>query len=103
MIDARRHPLDDPAYKPKHPPLPGGGVPDVVAKWGVRSQRRWFRRFLPQLGCHTEDVWNRFYVHSEYHRGLCCSSCLDEMDEGYGDYPYKGYCCCRAGTETISR
>ena len=83
-------PLDDPAYVPEHPPV-DGQIPDVVAKWGPRSQVRWFRRFGSELGRRRD--WDSFYCHSEHHRGLCCTSCWEDGDLGVlgtGDY-----CCCQ--------
>ncbi|HZP54350.1 hypothetical protein [Actinocrinis sp.] len=85
-------PLDDPTYQPQHPPV-NGQIPDVITKWGPRSQVRWFQRFRTELGPRRD--WELFYCHSEYHRGLCCTSCEDEGYEGVrgcGDY-----CCCRDG------
>lgn len=83
-------PLDDPAYVPVHQPT-GGAVPDVVERWGPRSQLRWFRRFGTQLGWRHD--WDRFYCTSEHHRGLCCSSCFDEYQDGYG-IMMGAWCCC---------
>jgi hypothetical protein len=83
-------PLDDRTYQPQHPPV-AGQVPDVVAKWGRRSQMRWFRRFRTELAPRRD--WERFYCQSESHLGLCCVSCWEEGDQGVqgcGDY-----CCCR--------
>lgn len=82
--------LDDPAYRPEHPPV-GGQIPDVVAKWGPRSQLRWFRRFGAELGRRKD--WDRYYCQSDRHRDLCCYSCADEGDlgvQGFGEY-----CCCQ--------
>lgn len=81
-------PLEDPAYEPEHPPV-GRCVPDVVAKWGPRSQVRWFQRFGKQLGMQRHEVWDLYYCTSQEHRGLCCTSC--EQD-GYDDLD--GHCCC---------
>lgn len=83
-------PLDDPTYVPLHPPT-NGQIPEVVAKWGMRSQLRWFRRFGSQLGQRTD--WDRYYCTSEYHRGICCTSCWDEYQDGYG-VMMDGRCCC---------
>lgn len=86
---ADRAPLDDSAYRPKHPPI-GGQVPDVVARWGPGSQMRWFRRFRTELAPRRD--WDRFYCQSEHHLGFHCYSCEDEGDGGVmGD----GWCCCR--------
>jgi hypothetical protein len=84
-------PLEDPAYAPQHPPV-GGIVPEVVRKWGPHSQYRWFGRFWPQLKAQPYSFWAGFYCSSESHRGLCCSSCTDDKDEGYGD-DIDGCCC----------
>jgi hypothetical protein len=86
-------PLDDPTYEPKHPPV-GGGIPAVVAKWGPRSQLRWFRRFGRQLGLRRD--WDQYYVHSEHHRGVCCFSCEEEAWHGEGAM-LDGWCCCHDG------
>lgn len=82
-------PLDDPAYEPKHPPV-NGWVPDVVAKWGPRSQLRWFGRFRDQLA-----YWDpgNYYSETEHHRGGHCDSCMQDAAMGYRDLP-DGYCCC---------
>lgn len=88
-------PLDDPAYVPVHQPV-DGAIPDVVARWGARSQLRWFRRFHGKLAAWQD--WERFYCESEHHRGLCCSSCFDEWGDGYG-VMVDGWCCCRAVKE----
>lgn len=85
-------PLEDPAYTPAHPPV-DGQVPDVIAKWGPRSQLRWFRRFGTQLG--RRKGWDLFYCESEHHRGLCCGSCWDEWQAGTG-VMVDGWCCCQA-------
>jgi hypothetical protein len=84
-------PLDDPAYDPEHSPI-AGQVPDVVAKWGPRSQLRWFRRFGTELAPRRD--WDRFYCASEHHRGACCLSCWDEGDMGVLGVSGE-YCCCR--------
>lgn len=86
-------PLDDPNYTPAHPPV-SGAIPDVVGKWGPRSQLRWFQRFRDQLGRRRD--WDRFYCQSEHHRGLCCYSCADEYQVGHGPM-LDGWCCCRDG------
>lgn len=86
-------PLDDPRYVPEHPPV-NGIIPDVVAKWGPRSQTRWFNRFIGEVKPMRTEEWARFYCSSEEHRGGCCVSCTADQDEGYYDLP--GYCCCKA-------
>lgn len=84
-------PLDDPAYVPAHPPV-GSVVPEVIAKWGPRSQVRWFRRFREEVGSQLIPVWNRHYCVSEHHRGLCCYSCEDDAVTA-GLFP--DGCCCK--------
>jgi hypothetical protein len=86
-------PLEDPTYEPKHPPV-GGGVPPVVAKWGPRSQVRWFRRFAQQLSPRRD--WDRFFCSSVEHVGPCCFSCDEELMQGEG-VQLDGWCCCRDG------
>lgn len=86
-------PLDDPVYEPQHPPI-NGEVPDVVTKWGPRSQLRWFTRFNTQLAPQHGDVWGRYHVHSEHHRGPCCISCNAEYVHGTG-VMMDDYCCCK--------
>jgi hypothetical protein len=82
-------PLDDPAYEPEHPPV-AGQIPAVVARWGPRSQVRWFRRFGAVLGRRRD--WDRYYCHTEHHLGLHCTSCEEEGDMGTQGF---GYCCCQ--------
>ncbi|MET9086148.1 hypothetical protein ABZX77_30455 [Streptomyces sp. NPDC004237] len=84
-------PLDDPTYTPQHPPV-DGQVPAVVAKWGPRSQIRWFRRFGRELAPRRD--WSQYHVHSEHHLGTCCDSCFDEYLDGTG-VQLDGWCCCR--------
>lgn len=84
-------PLEDPTYQPKYPPV-NGCIPDVIVKWGKRSQLRWFLRFGRQLGFRKD--WGAYYASSEYHRGLCCASCEDEYEAGTG-VMMDGLCCCR--------
>lgn len=86
-------PLEDPAYKPLHPPV-NGRVPGVVAKWGPRSQLRWFDRFAGQLKPMPHKVWDQFYCVVLAHRGQCCTSCLQDKEDGYGG-DIDG-CCCAA-------
>jgi hypothetical protein len=85
-------PLEDPAYVVKHPPVEGR-VPDVVAKWGPKSQLRWFTRFQGQLKPAPHSEWDRFYCASEAHRGECCVSCIDDFNAGYREIDE---CCCIA-------
>jgi hypothetical protein len=87
-------PLDDPSYEPLHPPV-NGQVPDVVAKWGPRSQVRWFWRYRFDLwedGVIPGEIADRHFVRSVEHRGSCCLSCLQDMDMGYDDM--QPHCCC---------
>ncbi len=84
-------PLDDPTYAPVHRPVEGQ-VPEVVARWGPRSQLRWFRRFWQQLA--AGQRLDRFYCESEHHRDTCCASCFDEYQDGYG-VMMDAWCCCR--------
>ncbi len=86
-----RTPLEDPAYQPEHPPI-GRDIPDVIAKWGPRSQLRWFQRYGRQLGARKD--WHLYYCTSPHHRGLCCFSCDDELEHGIG-VQMDGWCCCR--------
>jgi hypothetical protein len=86
-------PLDDPAYRPAHPPV--DGLPrDIIARWGARSQLRWFDRFRGQLRGAPIGFWARFYCSSDTHRGSCCFSCIEDKFTGYGD-DITG-CCCRS-------
>jgi hypothetical protein len=85
-------PLDDPRYEPKHPPR-NGCIPSGVERWGARSQVRWFNRFFDSLI--KQQEWARYYVFSTQHTGSCCSSCLDDVNEGYEPYD-ADRCCCRA-------
>lgn len=87
-----RFPLADASYRPRHVPI-DGRVPDVVAKWGPRSQLRWFRRFGAELRPLRAEEWTRFYCDSTQHRGLCCSSCLQD-EEIEGAPVYDDFCCC---------
>lgn len=84
-------PLDDPRYKPAHPPV-DGWPPDVVRRWEPSSQIRWFSRYRRELRQATAAEWNRFWVESLQHRGLCCGRC--DEDEWAGYSPVDG-CCCR--------
>lgn len=86
-------PLEDPTYAPEHPPV-NGQIPDVVAKWGPRSQHRWFRRFRSQLADRQEQGWGQFYCVTENHLGGCCYSCDEEYEYSTGVMMDDG-CCCR--------
>jgi hypothetical protein len=83
-------PLDDPRYQPAHPPL-DGRIPEVVVKWGPKSQVRWFRRYAAEVGAQPIAVWARHYCVSEHHRGQCCYSC-DDDPVTRGLFP--DGCCC---------
>lgn len=87
-------PLEDPNYVPKHQPW-RGSVPEVVARWGWRSQLRWFARFRNQLRFQQPEYWDRFFIDSELHHGLCCGSCWSDIEDGYEEYDPQ-LCCCRA-------
>lgn len=91
----RLAPLEDPAYEPRHPPV-GGLPPDVVAKWGPRSQLRWFDRYRGQLRTAPHSFWGRFYCGTSHHRGLCCASCIADIEDGYREWDYEDRCCCIA-------
>jgi hypothetical protein len=86
-------PLEDPTYEPVHRPY-SGGVHPVVAKWGPRSQLRWFWRFRRELRPMRSAEADLYYCHSVEHRGWCCGSCMGEIEDGYGQ-PYDEYCCCK--------
>jgi hypothetical protein len=87
-------PLEDPDYKPKHPPV-DGKIPDIVARWGKTSQLRWFERYANDLN--PRQTWSVYWCQSEFHRGLCCTSCYGELEDGYhgGGVMADGWCCCR--------
>jgi hypothetical protein len=89
-------PLEDPAYQPRYPPA-GGLPPDVVAKWGPRSQVRWFDRYRGQLRRAPSAFWDRFYCTTTAHRGNCCTSCESDWLMGYAEDMER--CCCRAYPE----
>jgi hypothetical protein len=91
-------PIEDPAYEPTYRPQ-RGFIPSVVAKWGPRSQLRWFRRFHDEIGAQKPDVWARFYCSSEAHRGTCCGSCIGDWEEGYREYYEDDLCCCKAARQ----
>ncbi len=85
-------PLNDPAYQPLHPPV-DGRVPDVVARFGPRTQLRWFDRFQAQIA--RQDL-SAFHCQSLHHLGPCCGSCYGEFEDGYqgGGVMMDGWCCC---------
>lgn len=90
-------PLGDSDYEPRHPPE-NGQIPDVVIKWGKRSQLRWFKRFARDL--HPRQAWGQYWCESEHHRGVCCGSCEADVENmvqfGYsGGVKADGWCCCR--------
>jgi hypothetical protein len=109
-------PLNDPDYVPLHPPV-GGRIPEVVVRWGMRSQLRWFERFwdevreqrakLPMVWVGAvgrqpyerrgESEWtplSEYWCDSQHHKGPHCGSCLGEFEDGFGVL-MDGYCCCR--------
>lgn len=94
-LDDEDAPLNDPAYDPVHKPV-NGRVPDVVIRWGKRSQLRWFERFwsllLDQRRLLTMDL-SEYWCDSEHHKGLCCGSCESEFEDGFG-VMMDGWCCC---------
>lgn len=87
-------PLNNPAYKPQYVPV-DGQVPDAVARFGPRTQLRWFHRFGAQLGRRKD--WGDYYCQSAHHRGFCCGSCYSEYEDGYqgGGVMMDGWCCCQ--------
>lgn len=87
-------PLEDPDYSPAHPPVEGK-VPEVVTRWGKRSQIRWFQRFSGELNW-TQD-FSQMWPTSEHHRDWCCTSCFAEYEDGYqgGGPIMDGWCCCK--------
>jgi hypothetical protein len=112
--DLEDAPLDDPAYEPVHQPL-AGRIPEVVVRWGKRSQVRWFRRFwslvwdqrqklpmVPSKGPFPyerqgESGWlplSQYWCDSPHHKGPCCGSCQVEFVEGFG-VCMDGWCCCQ--------
>lgn len=86
-------PLEDPNYEPAYRPY-RGGVHPVVAKWGPRSQVRWFSRFWRELRPMRKVEADQYYCHSVEHRGWCCESCMGEEEDGYPTYDGE-YCCCK--------
>ena len=97
----RKAPLDDPTYAPKYPPLPSGGIPAEVERFGPRTQVRWFDRFGFGLGAKPPAVWDRYYVTSVLHRGNCCESCMEDQRSGYSDLGDENDCCCIALRERL--
>lgn len=86
-------PLNDDGYEPSTHPA-DGRPPEVVARWGPKSQFRWFGRFQGELKPMPYREWENFYCDSPQHRGLCCASCIEDKNTGYGDDIED--CCCRA-------
>jgi hypothetical protein len=86
-------PLLNPSYEPEHPPI-NGTVPEVVARFGMATQIRWFQRFYRELNHDT--AWDEYYIHSEHHKGLHCISCSYDFNDGYhgGGVIMDGWCCC---------
>jgi hypothetical protein len=96
-------PLEDPRYEPIHQPT-NGAIPAVVAKWGPKSQIRWFNRFRATIRQQRDALTagerqarplhlDQYYCDSEYHLGPCCYSCSEEASYGTG-VRYDGWCCC---------
>lgn len=85
-------PLEDPRCEPAYKPV-DGRAPEVVKKWGPRSQLRWFMRFRSELRPAPVAYWARFYCDSTEHPGLCCTSCIGDTNEGYTDVT-ENHCCC---------
>jgi hypothetical protein len=86
-------PLNDPEYRPAYPPV-DGEIPDVVARWGPRSQVRWFARFWGDIKWRSHTQQAAYYCSSVEHRGPCCISCIQDEEDGYG--AVDDACCCRA-------
>jgi hypothetical protein len=86
------NPLENPNYVPEHPPV-NGLIPNVVARFGMRTQIRWFKRFWRQID--RTDL-TAYHCQSEHHLGPCCTSCIGEYNDGYqgGGVMVDGYCCC---------
>lgn len=82
-------PLEDLSYIPKHPPI-DGQIPEVVAKWGPRSQLRWFDRFNDEVNPQKRDIWEKHYCVSLQHKGFCCISCQEDGEV------FEDQCCCKA-------
>lgn len=87
-------PLNDPSYKPEHPPV-NGRIPEVVKRFGMATQLRWFRWFWKEL--RVLNDYSGYYVSSEHHLGLCCMPCTGEFVDGHhgGGVIADGWCCCR--------
>jgi hypothetical protein len=110
--------LEDLDYDPVHRPV-RGRVPDVVIRWGQRSQLHWFKRFwhdlqiqrdeLPLVASRSrpgrferdgESEWtplDEYWCESEYHKGACCYSCHEEFWEDGTGVQMDGWCCCYDG------
>lgn len=86
------NPLEDPSYVPLHPPV-DGRVPAVVARWGPRSQVRWFRRFFRSLRPATFDG---LFTSSVAHYGGCCHSCFEDGWDAVA-------CCCKGYALEVGR
>jgi hypothetical protein len=109
-------PLEDPTYVPVHQPA-RGRVPDVVIRWGQRSQLGWFKRFWHELEDQRDELpwvpsridpglferegeseWtplSEYWCESEHHKGPCCYSCHEEFWEHSTGVQMDGWCCCR--------
>lgn len=73
-------------------------VPEDFAEWKLTNptpqQQIDYFKSHPKIKM-LYNMWNDFYVHSLQHRGLCCSSCLDD-EEYLGQPNFDDKCCCRA-------
>lgn len=87
-------PLEDYSYEPENPPI-DGMIPEVVKKFGPRTQIRWFKRFY--LDLKKGQSFGEYYTSSEQHKGYCCLDCDYELVEfGTGVMAFGPGCCCRA-------
>lgn len=67
--------------------------PDSVLDLSPEDQVEWFEEHEVPPMPHAE--WALFYVNSTLHKGLCCSSCIEDANEGYQDWD-ADKCCCLA-------
>jgi hypothetical protein len=66
----------------------------AVVDWPAEEQVEWFQIGDGKDSRMPHDEWERFYVTSTRHRGMCCQSCLtDEEVNGWANFDDK--CCCR--------
>src|SRR4051812_43977328 len=63
-------PLNDPDYAPAYPPI-DGRVPPEVARFGPRSQLRWFARHFDMLRDTSARALDDYYINSTMHTGAC--------------------------------